>query len=377
MSVFKIDAALNAGDGKVYFFIGDKIVRYDVATDKTDKGYPVPIETEWVGLYPSDINAAVLWANGMAYFFKDEAYMRSTIKTKKVSENFVRPIAEGWKTLPWKDKMDAVVVVNDEFAYWFKGNLCQKTNFKGQVKCIDEPKKITEYFPGVWEDGFDSVVNWGNGRIYFFKGNQYMRFSIEKNAVDPNFPKEISSATWPGLIKSFKSKASVLKNPGESTQIAVPDNMTVKLSWFKDIDFDLAVLYKAKDGRKGLIYFGNKGNVDAFPYMKLDKDEMYGGDKLKEETIDIKKLDEIEELFIICWDFSNKGGSSAFTDANVTVSIVDNLGNSTIAILKSEKGFDSACVAKISNQNGDYQFANMSRSFKRDSSAEKIYEMLK
>jgi uncharacterized protein involved in tellurium resistance len=374
---FKIDAALNTGDGKAYFFIGDKVVRYDITSDKTDKGYPIPIEVEWAGLYPADINASVLWANEKAYFFKDDAYMRSTIKTKRVTENFVRPIADGWKKLPWKENIDAVIAFNEEVAYWFKSNLCQKTTFKGQVKCIDEPKKISEYFPGVWEDGIDAVINWGNGCIYFFKGNQYMRFSIEKNAVDLNFPKEISSATWPGLIKSFKSQAKILKNPGESTTISVPDNVTIKLSWFKDIDFDLAVLYKSTDGRKGIIYFGNKGTLDAFPFIKLDKDEMYDGEKLKEETIEIKKLDEMEELFIICWDFSNKGGSSAFSDSNVNVSIVDSNGNSTTAILRSESGFDSACVAKISNKKGIYNFSNLSKSFKRDMNPQNLYEILK
>ena len=164
---------------------------------------------------------------------------------------------------------------------------------------------------------------------------------------------------------------------GESTTISVPDNVTIKLSWFKDIDFDLAVLYKSTDGRKGIIYFGNKGTLDAFPFIKLDKDEMYDGEKLKEETIEIKKLDEMEELFIICWDFSNKGGSSAFSDSNVNVSIVDSNGNSTTAILRSESGFDSACVAKISNKKGIYNFSNLSKSFKRDMNPQNLYEILK
>ena len=169
----------------------------------------------------------------------------------------------------------------------------------------------------------------------------------------------------------------MLKNPGESTPIAIPNNVTVKLSWFKDVDFDLAVLYKAVDGRKGIVYFGNKGSLDTFPFMRLDKDAMYGGEKLKEETVEINNLNEIEELFIICWDYTNQGGSSAFTDANVNVSIVDNIGSSVTAILKTEKGYDSACVAKITNKNGHYQFVNTSKAFERERDTEKLYDLLK
>jgi len=375
-SNFKIDAALNDGNGKAYFFIGDKVVRCNIDPYKTEKGYPVPIEVEWLGLYSSGIDAAVLWANNMAYFFKDDAYMRSTIKTRKVTENFVRPIEDGWKKLPWKENIDAVIVINDEEAYWFKGNLCQKTTFKGRVVCIDEPKKIADYFPGVWEDGFDSVINWGNGYLYFFKGSKYSRYSIETNSVDQGYPLEIKDH-WPNLINSFNSQAKILKSPGESISIPNPENITVKLSWFKDIDFDLAVLYKGKNGRKEIIYFGNKGSLETFPFIKLDKDEMYGGNTLKTETVEIRKLDEIEELFIICWDFSNRGGSSAFSDSHVNVSIVDNKGNSSTALLKSETGFDAACVAKISNNNGSYHFSNLSKAFKRTMNSDTLYSILK
>lgn len=45
-----IDATLNPGNGGVYFFQGDQYVRYDVAADRADDGYPLPVAGNWPGL---------------------------------------------------------------------------------------------------------------------------------------------------------------------------------------------------------------------------------------------------------------------------------------------------------------------------------------
>ncbi|MBV5337686.1 MAG: hypothetical protein J0653_07030, partial [Deltaproteobacteria bacterium] len=46
-----IDAAVNWKNGKVYFFKGNSYVRFDVKSDRTDPGYPKPINDEtWPGV---------------------------------------------------------------------------------------------------------------------------------------------------------------------------------------------------------------------------------------------------------------------------------------------------------------------------------------
>ena len=45
-----IDAAVNWGNGKAYLFKADPYVRYDMAADRTDDGYPLPIADHWSGL---------------------------------------------------------------------------------------------------------------------------------------------------------------------------------------------------------------------------------------------------------------------------------------------------------------------------------------
>src|SRR5439155_5473523 len=66
------DAALNGGDGKVYWFKGGQYVRYDLASLKVDAG-PLPTSNQWPGLPPAwtaGFNAAVNWGNGKLIFFK-------------------------------------------------------------------------------------------------------------------------------------------------------------------------------------------------------------------------------------------------------------------------------------------------------------------
>ena len=45
-----IDAALNLGNGKVYLFKGSEFICYDIAADNADEGYPKPIKGNWTGL---------------------------------------------------------------------------------------------------------------------------------------------------------------------------------------------------------------------------------------------------------------------------------------------------------------------------------------
>jgi hypothetical protein len=43
------------------FFEGDEHNRYDIASDKSDSGYPRKISEHWPGLWPDGVDAAVNW----------------------------------------------------------------------------------------------------------------------------------------------------------------------------------------------------------------------------------------------------------------------------------------------------------------------------
>ena len=90
-----INAALNGGDGKVYWFKGREYVRLDVATGKVDAG-PRLIAAQWPSLPPAwslGFDAAVNWGNGKIYFFKGDQYIRYDVNSGKSDKGYPKPIA--------------------------------------------------------------------------------------------------------------------------------------------------------------------------------------------------------------------------------------------------------------------------------------------
>lgn len=89
-------------NGKAYFFKGSQYERYDLATDKVDAGYPKPIAGNWPGFpasFAAGINAYVMWPNGKAYFFKGSEYIRYDLATDKVDAGYPKPISGNWPGL--------------------------------------------------------------------------------------------------------------------------------------------------------------------------------------------------------------------------------------------------------------------------------------
>ncbi len=132
----KIDAALNLGNGKIYFFNGDKYIRFDILMDKVDQG-ELLIKNNWHG-YPASwtkIDAAVNWGNGKAYFFSGDKYIRYDILLDQVDQG-EQPI---------------------------------KTYWHG--------------FPSDWNH-VDAALNWGDGKVYLFHGSQYVVYDVATDKVD-------------------------------------------------------------------------------------------------------------------------------------------------------------------------------------------------
>jgi hypothetical protein len=151
-----IDAAVNWGNGKIYFFRQDKYVRFDIKSKSVDTGYPLLIRDQWTGMsaagFDRDLDCAVNWGNGKVYFFKGDKYVRYDVKLDKVDDGYPMSIAAGW--------------------------------------------------PGFGTAGFGSGINsfvpWGNGKAYAFQGNRYVRYDILDDRVDDGYPLIIGD-NWPGM----------------------------------------------------------------------------------------------------------------------------------------------------------------------------------
>ncbi len=199
-----LDAVVEWDNGKAYFFKGRQYVRYDIKTDRVDQGYPKPINNEtWPGVPWFDgIDAAVNWGNGKAYFFKGGQYVRYDIKADRVDPGYPKPINnDTWPGVPWFDGIDAAVNWGNGKAYFFKGGQYVRYDIKADRVDPGYPKPINnDTWPGVpWFDGIDAAVNWTNGKAYFFKGNSYIRFDLKADRTDHGYPKPINNENWPGV----------------------------------------------------------------------------------------------------------------------------------------------------------------------------------
>jgi hypothetical protein len=89
-------------NGKAYFFSGSKYFRYDIATNTVDTNWPKPIAGNWLGFpaaFAAGVDAAVVWDNGKAYFFKGSQYLRYDIALNKTDPGYPLPIAGNWPGL--------------------------------------------------------------------------------------------------------------------------------------------------------------------------------------------------------------------------------------------------------------------------------------
>jgi hypothetical protein len=190
-------------NGKVYLFKGSQYMRYDLATDKVDAGWPKPIAGNWHGFpanFATGINAAVMWSNGKAYFFKGNEYVRFDVAADKVDPGYPKPIAGNWPGL-WSGHVDAAIVWPNGKAYFFRGSQYLRYDLATDSVDKDWPKAIQgnwQGFPASFTAGINAAVMWTNGKAYFFKGAEYIRYDIAADKVDAGYPKPIAG-NWTGL----------------------------------------------------------------------------------------------------------------------------------------------------------------------------------
>ncbi|MEO8601918.1 MAG: hemopexin repeat-containing protein [bacterium] len=190
--------------GKAYFFKAAQYERYDPKADKVDPGYPKAIAGHWPGFpasFASGVSAAVVWGNGKIYFFKGDKYIRYDIAADKVDAGYPKPIAGNWPGL-FADSIDAAVVWPTGKAYFFKGSQYVRYDVAKDKADPGYPRPIKgnwHGFPTNFTTGIDTVVVWNNGKAYFFKGSEYLRYDIASDKVDAGYPKTIKGR-WSGLF---------------------------------------------------------------------------------------------------------------------------------------------------------------------------------
>ena len=145
-----------------------------------------------------------------------------------------------------------------------------------------------------------------------------------------------------------------LKQKGSAANVGGFRQLMVTMRWTTATDFDLAAAYEAKDRRRGLVYYGDMGDLNAFPYMQLSGDAGIddtvdsGGN---EETMLIARLDDMKYVWILCWDYEEVkvGRPARFEDSDVVLSVVDDQGSAYDVTLEAGARGNVAHMATIDN----------------------------
>lgn len=156
-------------------------------------------------------------------------------------------------------------------------------------------------------------------------------------------------------MSEIKAKV-VLKQKGDEAYVPVKQLM-VQLKWTQGVDLDLMAFYKAKNGDVGGIFSdqypgGNRGDLNAFPFIQLDQDAgvgATGGDN--EETIRITKLDDVDEVYLCALNYTDAaaGKEVSFAEYDGHVMLMDDSGESFGVPLDSTDKGHAVVIAKIDN----------------------------
>jgi hypothetical protein len=188
---------------KAYFFQGSQYWRYNIPSPEgVDSNYPKALSVGWTNMMFTSIDAAVNWGNGKMYFFSGINYARVTINPPSVDANYPKPIAGNWGSLPFAT-VDAAVNLGNGKALLFSGDryVSFDTGVNGDVD-PGFPKRIAGNLPGLFRSDIDAAVNWGNGKVYFFRGTEYMRYDLTADRVDAGYPLSIAGNWGAGFPAS-------------------------------------------------------------------------------------------------------------------------------------------------------------------------------
>lgn len=143
-----------------------------------------------------------------------------------------------------------------------------------------------------------------------------------------------------------------IKSKNESAVISSNfSQLMVNLNWTTPIDFDLFAVYETKAGRLGIVYYGDMGNLNQFPFMLLSGDEGVGdtgGDN--QESLVISSLSEMKYVWVCAWDYNavTQAKRGRFDNCDLNMTVIDDRGEYKLPLVDHRQG-NMALVLTIDN----------------------------
>jgi hypothetical protein len=167
-----VDAAFYRGKGRAYFFSGDQYCRFTVLNNAVDAGYPKPIAGNWPGMagtgFETGVDAAVCWGNEKVYFFKGNRYLRYDLTADAVDPGYPLPIAGNWRAISgtgFEKGIDAAINYGNGKAYFFRGDAYVRVDLATKGVDAGYPKPIAGNWPGVFTSGISAALEWPHALV--------------------------------------------------------------------------------------------------------------------------------------------------------------------------------------------------------------------
>lgn len=213
-----ITAAINWPNGKAQFFLSDgSYIRYDIAADRADPGYPKPVDDgTWPGMagYGTKIVAAFNTRDNKAIFLLSTGeYLRYDIASDRVDPGYPRAIDDQtWPGLtPFTGRVSgALNWPGNKLQIFLTDGTYLRYDLLADHLDAGYPQPVSDKtWPGLapYASIISGAINWANGKAYiFFNDGRYVRYDIAADHVDDGYPKPINAQTWPGLNMYFPQK---------------------------------------------------------------------------------------------------------------------------------------------------------------------------
>ncbi len=189
---------------RIYMFKGKRYVRADLPPTQDKSGplsvhEPRAITAGWPGVFMSDpqVDAVLMTPHGKAYFFSGNGYVRYDIAADQADPGYPKYIARHFAGV-FADGLDAAAAWTDGKAYFFRGGECIRYDLAKDRADPGYPKSIAEEFPGVWPGGIDTAALWPDGTVYFLRENECIRYDLSARQPQPGYPRPIAEE-WPDL----------------------------------------------------------------------------------------------------------------------------------------------------------------------------------
>lgn len=145
-----------------------------------------------------------------------------------------------------------------------------------------------------------------------------------------------------------------LTGKGQSVAMA-PDaleQLMVTMEWTTEADFDLAALYEAPDGKLGMVYFNDKGDLNAHPHMQLSGDAGVGDTGgANKEVLTIMDVKPHAKIHLFVWDYGalDKGTPARFAGSDVKLTVMNQKAEEIAVTLDTGDMGNVCLLATIDN----------------------------